>query len=482
MSNAWRIARDEWRFWQRGRLALAAASIAGVLVLVTLLATAQHMVSERASRDALQAKAEQAFREQPARHPHRMVHYGHYAFRRPAPLAVVDPGVDPYAGTVVFLEGHRQNSATFSPFYVAPKGGPFALLTPAITYQLLVPLLLAFVGFACLAREREAETDRLLLACAVRTRDLWLGKVLALGALAGVLTLPLAVVTLWAISLGEQPGAAAAFVLGYAAYLAVWVGLIVAVSARSARPANALFVLVALWLGVCVLLPRGLAMTAEAIAPTVGKLESDIAVTEALREVGDGHNAGDPAFNRLRANLLEQYNVHHVEDLPVNFRGVVAGEAEAAQTDILNDFAAERMSGERAQSRLVSVLSLVSPTAAVQRYSMSMAGTDLAHHHRFLRESEALRFDFVQKLNRLHAEGMSYQDDIQRSSDQSAEQRTRVSADNWRLLDDYTFRPAPVSVRVSRVAWPAAVLMLWALASAWIGLSGARALGGQSHA
>ena len=43
-----------------------------------------------------------------------MVHYGHYVFRTPAPLARFDPGLDAVTGQSIFLEGHRQNTAMFA--------------------------------------------------------------------------------------------------------------------------------------------------------------------------------------------------------------------------------------------------------------------------------------------------------------------------------------------------------------------------------
>ena len=166
-----RIAREEWRYWLRSKTGVAAAMVAALLVLTSLITTYVHVTNERDAREHLQATAEETFRNQPARHPHRMVHYGHYVFRTPAPLAIADPGIDPYTGTVMFLEGHRQNSATFAPKYTRADAGPYAFLSPALTYQLLVPLLLIVVGFASLAREREARTDQLVftMACLLYT-------------------------------------------------------------------------------------------------------------------------------------------------------------------------------------------------------------------------------------------------------------------------------------------------------------------------
>ncbi|MEO0832047.1 MAG: hypothetical protein AAFY13_01980 [Pseudomonadota bacterium] len=152
MGTTLTIAGDEWRFWMRSKLGAAAAVLALILVATSLIATMGQISKQRQNRPSMQANAEETFRAQPDRHPHRMVHYGHYVFRTPAPLAALDPSVDPYTGTVMFLEGHRQNSATFSPSYDGAQAGPFAVLTPALTYQLLIPLVLIVVGFGAISR------------------------------------------------------------------------------------------------------------------------------------------------------------------------------------------------------------------------------------------------------------------------------------------------------------------------------------------
>ncbi|MEE4212428.1 MAG: DUF3526 domain-containing protein [Parvularcula sp.] len=464
------IAREEWRFWIRSRLASAASLLALLLVMVSLITTSARLSAEHDARESLQTTAEETFKAQPGRHPHRMVHYGHYVFRTPAPLASIDPGIDPYTGTVIFLEGHKQNSATFSPLYAGAQAGPLAQLTPALVYQILVSLLLIVVGYASLAREREGRTDRQLFTSALKFQDLWLGKVLALAGLAGVLLVPLIIASFGVLGAGESVFIIAFFVAGYALYLLVWCLIIVAASARAKAPAAALLVLVSAWVGLSILAPRGASSVVETARPMAGKIESDLELAQALRSAGDGHNANDPAFAKLRANLLEEYGVDRVEDLPVNFRGIVAQEAEASLTETMNRFAEQRMEQERVQADTLSLLSFASPGLAIRSLSIAAAGTDLAHHHRFLREAEAARFDFVQGLNKLHAEELDYTDDINRSSDAAAEQRTRVSAENWRLLNDFTFQPASAGTRFLRSLWPLGVLLLWAAAAAWFGL------------
>lgn len=86
---------------------------------------------------------------------------------------------------------------------------------------------------------------------------------------------------------------------------------------------------------------------------------------------------------------------------------------------------------------------------------------DLAHHHRFLQEAEALRYAFVQGLNRLHAEKLAYSDDVRRSGDALAEERTRVDATHWQLLDHFVFEPDAAGSRIAQARPQWLMLCLW---------------------
>ena len=203
--------------------------------------------------------------------------------------------------------------------------------------------------------------------------------------------------------------------------------------------------------------------SANAIMPTEGKLETDLRMQAELREVGDGHNAGAPEFRQLQANLLAQYDVERVEDLPVNFRGVVAEVNEADLTEVMNRYAEERMALEARQARFAEAFGWLSPVVAVSAGSRALSGADLATHHRFLREAEQVRFDFVQGLNRVHAEQLDYTIDINRSIDTASERRTRMSAENWNVLDEFGFEAAPAGERLTRAAPALTMLLAWFL-------------------
>ncbi|GAA6137421.1 DUF3526 domain-containing protein [Arenicella sp. 4NH20-0111] len=473
MKSVITIAAQEWRYWFRTKLAAVVALLALVLICISVFATSSQVAKEKQLREGLQVKAQETFRDQPARHPHRMVHYGHYVFRAPTPLATLDPGVDPYTGTVIFLEGHRQNTATFSPSYDGAQAGPFSRLSPALVYQLLVPLVLIVMGFGVVSRERESATDRQLVTSGISPVSIWAGKTLALIGVALLLLAPLLVGT---VMFGANSSIASAFFILYLIYSLVWVLIITAISTWVPRTSLSLLTLLVIWIVLCTLLPRVVVSAANTVIPTNSQIETDMDVIVALRAVGDGHNANDPAFNRLRANLLEEYGVDKVEDLPINFRGVVAQAAEADLTDILNQYAAKRMANQSAQIQFVRAFEFVSPFIALQSASMIAAGTDGKTHHRFLREAEATRFQFVQDLNKMHEQQMSYADDINRSRDADSERRTRVNAENWRVLKDFNFTADPSEIRLSRMIYSAILLFTWLILFSVVGILGARRL------
>ncbi len=476
MTTAVRIAREEWRLWARSRVVLVAALIVAVLLAATSAITAGRVAEEAAKRTARQASAEATFFAQPDRHPHRMVHYGHYAFRSPPPLAAFDPGVDAVTGQSIFLEGHRQNTAMFADTRSGADLGGFAALNPANIYQLLLPLLLIIIGHGVVLRERESGTLAVMLAQGQSGFAIAGGKALALAGVAGLFLVPVAALAAYSIASGEAPLAAIMLVASYALYLAVWAALVLAVSLLVRQRSVALGLLVFAWLLIALIVPRLGINASSAAVDAPGKIESDLVMLAEQRKLGDGHNAADPAFDALQKQVLEQYEAASIEELPINWRGVVAGHAEAKLTDLMNDYAENRMQREAEQSQIVTLFGLASPTLAVGAASRTLAGTDLATHHRFLRESEALRFDFVQGLNDLHATKLTYADDAKRSSDPEAEARTRVNAAAWRLLDTFRFTPDPAAERLARAMLSLAIMLGWLVALAGVIAVGARRL------
>ena len=469
MSGLFTIAHAEWQLWLRSQLALGTLLIFALLLTSTSVLTALRMSEAHQERTQQQTAAEEYFLSQPDRHPHRMVHYGHYVFRVPPPRSMIDPGVDPVTGRAMFLEGHQQNTAMFADARGSAELGGFEDLTTALVYQLFLPLLLIAIGHGLVIREREENTLAPLLAQGVTGVQLYAAKGIALAGASLVLLLPLAVMCAVAIGQGAPPLASTGVMGIYALYLLVWCSLILLVSSLARSRSLALGILALFWLGAALIVPRFAVESASSAIPVPGKIETDLNMQAELREVGDGHDAGAPQFRRLQANLLAQYDVTSLEDLPVNFRGIVAQAAEADLTEVMNRHAEERMALEADQARVAASFGWLSPVMAVAAGSRALSGTDLATHHRFLREAEVVRFDFVQGLNRVHVEQLAYSDDINRNIDSEASKRTRMSAENWSVLDEFSFQPDAAGERLARTGTPVAMLFAWLLALTAIG-------------
>ncbi|MDJ0655382.1 MAG: DUF3526 domain-containing protein [Xanthomonadales bacterium] len=461
MKTALTIAAEEWRYWIRSKLALAVIALFAVMLVSVSWVTVLRMQAASAELDHHQAEAEETFVAQPDRNPHRMVHYGHYVFRSPVPLASFDPGLDSVTGQAMFLEGHRQNSATFSASAASGDPGGLSWLTPALTYQVFAPLLLILLGHSAVVREREARVLPSLLAQGVSGRSLMAGKILALLVFILLLLVPLGVIALLAVTTGESLMAAAALVGVYFLYLSVWGGITVLLSSAFSKRSSVIAALAAFWLMVTLVLPSIAVNVASVTAPLAGKIEMELAMLTEQKDLSDGHSVSNSQVEQLSAELFQQYGVNRLEDLEINIRGLLAQKAEEKLTLAMNAYADKRMASELRQTELLTAQGWLTPMIAVAAASRAISGTDMQHYHRFLRQAEELRYDFVQDINQVHAEQLSYVDDINRNRDEESYNRSRVDAANWQLLDEFRFDTASASSRLASAGTPIGMLLFW---------------------
>lgn len=464
MSATSLIARDELRLMARNRVAVIAFALLVLLTLVAVLSSWSHQRAVSDLRARHSHAAEQAFDAQPDRHPHRVVHYGHFIFRPLGPLAAFDPGVDAFTGNSMFLEGHRQNTANFGDVRQSSLLVRFGQLTPAFVLQTVAPLLLIFLGYGAIARETERGTLRLLMLQGVTRGQLVRGKLAALGLVALLAGLP---AMIGFVLIAGQPGALAlpmaVIALGYAAYLALWTAVIVLVSAGVRRSRDALLALVAIWAVSVILLPRVAPDVASAAVPLQNRLQTDVAIARDLRRMGDSHNPDDPHFAAFKQSVLDRYGVERMEDLPVNYKGLLGLEGERLTTSLFERYAGESHAAQAEQNALVRAIGLISPSIALRSLSMAAAGTDFAGHRRFLKQAEAYRYALVQRLNGLQATDVSYANDTARDPD--ADQRKRVTAANWQRMPEFAYR-APGGGALAGAALPGLLIVLGWLAAA----------------
>lgn len=477
MRTALAIAAAELRLYRRSRLALVGLLTLVLLSAIAAITSAAQTSAARAVRAEAQAAADAQFAAQPDRHPHRMSHYGTYALRGLGPFAGFDPGVDAFTGTVLFLEAHRQNSATFGAVDESSDLIRFGQLTPAFVLQALAPLLLIFLGHSGVAREREMGTLVALRAHGAGPAALIGGKALALALVAALALLPALATLAWgAIMQPGEAGIAALIGLAYTLYLGAWVMLVAALSGLSRTAQGALLALLALWTVTTVLVPRAAAAWAGLSLPLPGRAETELVIHAELRRIGDSHNPDDPYFARFKADVLRRHGVSRVEDLPFNYRGLVSAEGERLTSALFRDHAAATAAHQQRQLARLAGFGWISPALAVRRASMTGAATDLATHIAFLDAAEAYRYDLVQRLNRLHTEQVAASDDAARSKDPLAERRSRISADFWRTLPRFAFAPRPAAARAADIGLALLPLLAWVAGAGALMLAAARRL------
>ncbi len=459
-----RIATNEIRHSLRNRsLWIACVSIATLLLLSAIIAQ-QNQNKLNAQRNEYQQRVRSNWLEQPDRHPHRASHYGYLAFRPKAPLSFFDPGVDSYAGTSVYLEAHRQNTANFSEANHSGGMLRFGELSPALVLQLLVPLAIFFLGFASITSERESGTLPMLLAQGVKMRELIIGKTLGVTLMALCVTAPGALLLLvWRLLAGNEVSSdmlwrVLGLIAGYSLYLLIGAAFTVLVSAWQQTSRGALTSLILLWIVFCVVLPRGAQTLGAALAPAPAKAEFDARLENELAKEGDSHNPNDPHFAMLRTETLKKYNVTEVKDLPFNYGAFVMLEAEKISSEIFRRHYGELLATFRQQNRVSEFASLLNPYLAMRSLSSALAGSNLAHYAEFQWQAESFRYGMVQKLNQLHMDEIKFEND----------RTQRISHERWQDFPEFTFRAPTIgwAIRQQRLAvlsllsWSVVLLLL----------------------
>lgn len=461
MNALWMIARHEVLRALRHRTARVGMVALGALVLAGCLLGAYRQALQAQERQAHQQLVRAQWEGQPARHPHRVAHYGTFAFRPAGPLAFFDPGVDGFVGTSVYLEAHRRNGLTFSE--VAQSGELMRLGTASTAFvlQLLLPLLVFCLAAGSVAGEREGGTWRLLLAQGVSPRTLLAGKVLGVWLLVALLLVPsLLLVAVGALLTGVvAPDAdtlprALLLGVGYGLYGLICATLAVQVSSWHQQTRGALMTLLVLWMGLWLVAPRAATHLAARLHPAPSGARFDAELEESLRAAADGHSPSSPAFVELKQKYLRQYGVERVEDLPINFGGVAMHESEAATRAVFEDHYRRLFDAWRAQDRAALVLSLFNPMLALRNASMALAGTDSHHVIDFEQQAEDHRYAFIQRLNELHTH------EIRAVNDRAQ----RLDASKWKDFPPFEYRRPALARAVAPVALAGVALLGWAVA------------------
>ncbi len=438
------IVKQEWRRLRRHRLAQAVLTLVVVLVSVIVLSHWQLQQNAIDAQKTWQQTADEFWQAQPERHPHRVAHYGHVVFREHSPLSFLDVGVAPFNGNFLFLEAHKQNASAIKSYPVNASSLAIGFPSVATFFWFVWPLVLIILAYGAISDEKQMNRYTWLLSLGLTKRTLMSAKAVFYIVLSTIIVAFIACVAALFIALTAHVSAQhwfsfAAMMVSFWLYSIMWVLIIVTVSAVAKNNLQSLLSSLAVWLFICVLVPKMAAPIGQSLAPVpehanfVSQLKKDV------KAVGDSHNPNDPYFNSFKQSVLDQYGVETIEELPVNYNGLVMAEGERITSDIYQRHLHTLEQTFAEHERTHQWLSWLSPTLVLSKVSVLLSGNDRASIDEFAKQAEAYRLSLIQALNKVHTEQIDHHND----------RAQKISGDVWRdmALFEFDMKPAQLPLK-----------------------------------
>ncbi len=458
------IARKDWTWAKCNNLVLSTVIVVSLLSGFSLIAHFDFQKENNRQAKELQHLVEQQWDQQPARHPHRVAHFGHFAIRQLSPLSFIDNGVNPFVGNATFLEAHQLNSTNFSAAVDSPNTLRFGELTIGSIIQLFLPLFIFSLLFGQYRQERDGQLLRMHHVSGVSSFQFQVGKLV--GNLLIVLTI---IFPTWLVCLALMlrieviPTIWPRFwllTLLYLVYLFVWSGFAVLVFTRLKNPRKAFATLLALWTLFFIIVPRLLPVAAETVYPAPTAAEFNRKLHRAVSASINAHNISDQRFIAEKERLLKRHGVERVEDLPFNFRGFGMSIGEESSTEIFRRQIAQLEARHIQQNRFIETFGIVNPLIAVRFLSQLLAGAGYHHAFDFDKQAEQHRYQFVQKLNELHMHEIAYEND----RDQ------KLTSQFWQEFKDFQYDLPSLPWVSKRALYSSLALFVWVILT-FVGLA-----------
>lgn len=417
----------------RDRRLLWAGGLVIVLFSTALAVGWQRQQESQNERHVAQSLDYGDWVRQSERHPHDAAHQGLHVFKPVPPLAALDPGIDPYVGSTIWLQAHRQSEMKFRPAQDATGVQRFGNLSPAWVLQVLGPLLVIVLGFNAFAGERELGTLRQTLSLGVPPGVLLWGKGLALlASIALLLGVPSGIaagVVLAGAAPGERLDAAVRLTWlagAYLLYLGAIVALVLAVSARARTSRSAIVTLLTIWIVGVMLAPRVVSDVSRKVYPSPTRTTFNADLDGEI-----GANAERVWFETF--GVKTQWG----PDLPLSKWGQALRVDDQAGYGVMDRHFNALWDTYALQQRAQEWSGLIFPTLALRAFSMAVAGTDFVHHRRFATAAEAHR--------RVMQDTMS--EDLVEHADPLGDQHFsyRAGRELWRRVPEFTYAAPPVS-------------------------------------
>lgn len=399
----------------------------------------------------------------PDKHPHRMAHYGYLVFRIGHPLSIFDNGLDDYLGNVIFLEAHKQNTANLSEAGSSGILVRFGAFSSAFILQAIVPLIILFLGFGLIVREREDATLKILTVQGASPRAILWGKILGLWQFSLIFLIPVipVVVIIGTIAEASDFTDILSRVLvifpAYMVFYFFFCTLTVLISAKSKASSSALISLIGSWLILVIFLPKGIQFAAQNLYPTPSRIAFETQVEEDVLKVGDSHNPNDQHFKHIKDSLLAKYNVKTTDELPVNYGGIVMKEGERISAKLYVDHLKKLQNQYNNHKKLNEIFGFINPVMAIKNLSMTASGTDYFAYKQFQNQAEEYRYKLAQRMNDLQIEHIS------NIKPKEGEKPAMVGHENWQKFPDFQYEFTSLKESLAHQLLSLIAIIFWLL-------------------
>lgn len=347
--------------------------------------------------------AREQWESQGQKNAHSAGHYGTFAFKPIPTLSLIDNGLNKYLGVSVFLEAHRQNSASYKQITDQNDLARFADLSPAFVFIFLMPLLIILLGFNSFTSEKESGTLQLILSQGASKRKLVLGKVIGIWLTLLLLLLPVFLLGFCFIVFSDyEKGDLLRYtfiLISLLLYYGIFIHLSLATSVWAKNSNFSLIMLLSFWMISALLMPK---LTAD-ISKKAHKTPSVISYQENIQKaLADGINGHDPSSKKaiiFKDSLLKKHNVSSIDKLPVNFYTLLMQAGEKHETTVYKNAMTQLNNVYLEQLNVHRLNAFISPTILMRMLSMQFANTDLQSHYNFTYQAEEYRGALISSLN-----------------------------------------------------------------------------------
>jgi len=450
------IIKNEWLFLVRSRIFLS-ISIAFILVLLlsVFLGNYQTHKQEQTHQNA-KDHVRQQWVSIDEMNPHSAAHYGTYVFKPSNLLSSLDEGVNSVTGNVLKVEGHVQNEIVHSEASQMQAVSRFGKLKPSLLLQYIVPLLLIFLAFNSVSKEKQSGRLKLMVLQGAKPLQIILSKTVSVW-LYGIVLLTFILLVYSILNFqsftAEILKRTGLFFLSYCFYYFIVSGLTVFFSSRWQNATVALTSMLGIWIIWTLFLPTILMSSAEKWHSLPSRSEFQAAMQEDRSKGLDGHNPSDERGVALKEKVLKEYGVDSLSQLPINFDGMRMQADEEYGNSVWDKHFGNNRDVLKKQKNSFQLGGLVNPFISLQNTSMGFMASDNLHHQEFLLQVENYRRVFIKMLNDKQTFGGSKTGNWGWKEDNAF----------FKSVPDFDYKTTQISTVLSNYMLDLGFLILWSI-------------------